>query len=172
MMTEDRKPWEKQQGETAKQYAAFCAYRDLPAANRTLKNAWKVYRNKPDPGSVSSHFRGWSAKNAWVNRASAYDMHVDEQRRLNFQAQRLSEREKRQHVVRALETMLAKVMNTQNKDSLSPQELNTLANAASKVLNESRVEFDDLPTQRVASDTTLHGTMSYELVWGDDDADD
>lgn len=145
--------WERRAGETAKQYAAFCEYRVIPAADRSIDAAWKKY--KVGTTSITpGYFRHWAADNEWVARALAYDMHIEEQARAAYEAERLKQRDTRQKVVQALNGLLGRVMAVQAQEGLTPQELNALAMAASRVLNESRVEFDDLPTQRVKSEVS------------------
>ena len=141
--------WEQRADESAKAYAAFCKYRALPAAERSIDAAWKKYKEGTE-SITPGYFRAWAAKNEWVARARAYDAYLDEQVRVRFEADRLKQREQRQNVVRALVGQLARTMQAYSgKDAvLAPSEINALAAAAAKVLNESRAEFNDLPTQR------------------------
>src|SRR5215831_10550216 len=77
-------PWERQPGETSKQWLAFVTYRDLGPA-RTLAEVCRLLypgqRRTPRPvGRVVA----WSSKNDWVERARAWDA---EQDRINREAQ-------------------------------------------------------------------------------------
>ena len=68
------KPWEKQPGETAKAYAAFLLYRDLPAIDRSVAAAWgrKKGRKKVEK---------WCTAHDWVNRAALNDADLAARRR-------------------------------------------------------------------------------------------
>lgn len=80
--------WERQPGETAVAYAAFRAYRDL-GEGRTLDKAVAVLLDRwPDIAQRDSRSRlsqtsykgragHWSSKNQWVERATAWDAHVE-----------------------------------------------------------------------------------------------
>lgn len=74
---EPKDPWERRDGEAAKPYAAFRAYRDLGPLRRMADL---------DGGSFSPKMlRVWSARFDWVDRAAAWDdatHRVDDQRRL------------------------------------------------------------------------------------------
>jgi len=174
-MTE-RKQWERQENETPKAFDAFCAYRDLPTAERSLQKAWSKYKERTGnkSGTMPGRFRDWSSANKWVDRVGAYDDYKDAQHREAYEVERLKQRDNRQQVVRALQGMTAKVMQTQQQVSMTPAELNALANAVSKVLNESRIEFDDLPTQRVKNELTGAdgGAIKHRIVLGWDDGSD
>ena len=70
----DRKPWERQSGETAKAYAAFLLYRDLPAIDRSVAAAWgrKV---------GGKQWERWCTSHDWVNRAAEHDSDLASRRR-------------------------------------------------------------------------------------------
>ena len=75
----DRKPWERQQGETAKAYAAFLLYRDLPAIDRSVAAAREGH--KKDIKGTFRQWSGWSMRNGWVNRAAEHDSDLASRRR-------------------------------------------------------------------------------------------
>jgi len=76
-------PWEKQDGETSKAYAAFCAYRDLGIDRSFSKIIPILY---PDlgttkPSSKQRRLSEWSVKYTWVARVEAYDTYLEEKTR-------------------------------------------------------------------------------------------
>jgi len=77
MMAEEAKPWERQDGESAKAFEAFRTYRDL-GPSRSIAKACSVLRG---PGFSRDMFKTWSARWKWVNRAAQWDSYLDEQRR-------------------------------------------------------------------------------------------
>ena len=50
----DRKPWERQPGETAKAYDAFLHYRDLPAIDRSVAAA-REGQQRDNKGTTKGH---------------------------------------------------------------------------------------------------------------------
>ena len=75
----DRKPWERQSGETAKAYAAFLLYRDLPAIDRSVAAA-REGQQRDNKGTLRQ-WNGWSMRNGWVNRAAEHDSDLASRRR-------------------------------------------------------------------------------------------
>lgn len=82
--------WLRVPGESARNFAAFCEFRDLPPGERTAEKAALAYnqKNKPrrnasqKPGTIPNltTFREWSARFRWIERASAYDEFLDKQK--------------------------------------------------------------------------------------------
>ena len=68
------KPWERQPGETAKAYAAFLHYRDLPAIDRSVAAA----RGRKKGGK---QWERWCTARDWVNRAAEHDSDLASRRR-------------------------------------------------------------------------------------------
>ena len=72
-------PWEKQEHETSKAYAAFCAYRDMGTDRSFTKAIPIIFNNIPDDkirlkyGQISA----WSSKYGWVARVEAYDVYLE-----------------------------------------------------------------------------------------------
>lgn len=73
--TQAPEPWERQEGETAKAYAAFSTYRDMSPHERSVLAAYKLAN--PDKAAtakcVPAHWRGWNTTYDWEARAEAYD---------------------------------------------------------------------------------------------------
>lgn len=77
MTAEEAKPWERQDGESAKAFEAFRVYRDL-GPNRSIGKALNASKGS---GASKDMFKTWSARWKWVNRAAQWDSYLDEQRR-------------------------------------------------------------------------------------------
>lgn len=76
------KLWERAPGETDKAFAAFRIYRDLGPEKRSLEAvATKVAKKALKGRGQPTYIKEWSSQNKWVERASAYDDHLDEVRR-------------------------------------------------------------------------------------------
>ena len=66
--------WERQSGETAKAYAAFLLYRDLPAVDRSVAAAWGRKLG-------GKQWDRWCTAHDWVNRAAEHDSDLASRRR-------------------------------------------------------------------------------------------
>ena len=73
------KPWDRQPGETAKAFAAFLMYRDLPAIDRTVPAAREGQER--DRKGTLRQWSGWSMRYGWVNRAAEHDSDLASRRR-------------------------------------------------------------------------------------------
>jgi hypothetical protein len=119
----------------------------------------------------------WSVRHEWQKRVGAWDEEQIRLRDIEIAEKRMEQRGQRQMITVALNGMLVKVMNAENKEDLKSSELNSLANAAAKILDQSRQEFNDLPTQRTDPlvNVSLNVNKGYISVnpddWDGDDAD-
>mgnify|MGYP001583717934 CR=1 FL=1 len=75
--------WERHDGEGAKAYQAFALYRDMdPDARSTVKVGQQTSKNL-------RLIHRWSARWSWVDRAEAYDDHMDRLHRKQQEKERL-----------------------------------------------------------------------------------
>lgn len=69
-------PWARLPGETARQFAAFQAYLNLPAAGRSVDRAFRAYKAAQGKHTEKGHdrtFGGWAGSYRWAERARAFD---------------------------------------------------------------------------------------------------
>jgi hypothetical protein len=64
-------PWERWPNESAKAFAAFCAYRDL-GPNRSLVSAYRLQKGC-ERATISGCWSRWRKKYHWKDRAQAFD---------------------------------------------------------------------------------------------------
>ena len=67
-------PWNRQPGETAKAYAAFLVYRDLPAIGRSVAAAWGRKKG-------GKQWERWCTIHTWLDRAAEHDSDLAFRRR-------------------------------------------------------------------------------------------
>lgn len=101
-MSEEEHPWvqRKDDGETARAYAAFRAYMNL-GPKRTLAKAAEVEGKKP------SQFEEWSVRYQWVARCAAYDSYVVSAEVDGFAQQMASVRSRQMEI---LDLLLSKLL--------------------------------------------------------------
>jgi len=75
-----REPFERQEVETSRAFAAFVCYRDLSPRKRSLRAAAIIFY-EVNPAKNLSQMKRWSSRWGWVRRSEAYDDFVDGKRR-------------------------------------------------------------------------------------------
>jgi hypothetical protein len=92
--------YERRPGESARAFAAFTAYRDLPAGDRSVTKAAKTI------GKSAKMLYGWSAQHHWADRAEAWDADQD---KVGRQARLDAIKEANERHVRTAQAMLREV---------------------------------------------------------------
>jgi len=125
-------PWERQPREAAKAYAAFCAYRDMPAAQRSR---WELARQLAKSRQLVSR---WSARWRWVERAEAWDAELDRQKRLK-QVEAIQEMAERQAGIALMyQQKILERLREVDAGQLGIRDLATWLDVATKVEREAR----------------------------------
>lgn len=135
----EKKPWERQDGETPKAFEAFCVYLELGDSRSVRAAAQKCSKS-------ASLFMRWSAANKWVERAAAHD---EELRRQAFEKRK---QETRNMQTRQLQTAIIiqkKALEAINKmpiESMKPQDALRFFMEASRIEKELRVDMETVET--------------------------
>lgn len=138
----DRDPWERQTGETSKQYQAFCIYRDLGQGRsiRLVAEALGRSRRTLEMNSVK-----WQ----WVIRSAEYDSHLDREMRLSNEAKIKAARDDYVLMARSIREKIAGRLISLNPDEIRavsiPNMLQTVVNiemSALGVTDTGSVEYD------------------------------
>jgi hypothetical protein len=133
------KLWERQPGETARAFAAFRRYLDLPAEDRTILNAAKSHvarskaRKKPSLKASERQFEKWSGENYWIMRAAAYD---DSLAQIEYEATAEARRALGRKHVELVEHLTDKAIAAViavKIDDMSPRDVVRFADAAVKL---------------------------------------
>ena len=127
----DRKPWERQPGETAKAYAAFLLYRDLPAVDRSVAAAWGRKLG-------GKQWERWCTAHDWVNRAAEHDSDLASRRRERMEKELDRAKDDAAVLIRAALAKVAERIQGMDADELAagqiPAALRTLIELELKVL--------------------------------------
>ena len=173
----DRNLWERQPGETAKAYAAFLLYRDLPAIDRSVEAA-REGQYKDRKGTVRQ-WSGWSTRNGWVNRAAEHDSDLASRRRERMEKELDRAKDDAAVLIRALLGKVAERIQGMNAGELAagqiPTALRTLIELELKVLGyEDRMvltgkDGGPVKTELTGKDggpvKTEHAFQPSQAVW-------
>lgn len=116
MSEQSAAPWEQQPRESSRAYGAFCAYRDL-GPRRSLHAAATAFYGRAS-GSLERQLDKWSRAFGWVERANAWDRHLDDEARA---AQEAARRDVVERHLREARTLQGKAL--QRLQALTPEEL-------------------------------------------------
>lgn len=157
-------PWEQQPGESAKAYAAFCLYRDLPPAKRSLRAVTELIYG-PKPGmkrsqrNVPGKIRDWAARWRWAERAKAWD---EEQDRQNREAQLQAIKEMRERHAEQAKYLQAKALEALQK--MVPQEFSP-ADALRYLIEGAKLERISRGEPETIQETRSTWTDAVLAAW-------
>lgn len=154
-LPEDRKIWERADGETDKQYHAFRCFRDIePSHERTLPIAAAMYYGRPldyyvqGNHVVPPNLVSWKGEWNWLLRCRAYDFHRERERMEAVQHARIEKaREEGFELAHVEHILFDRYISLSEKIDLAIKKLpveNPVwrdINAAMKVANDIAVNF-------------------------------
>ena len=161
--------WERQPSETAKAYAAFLLYRDLPAIDRSVAAAREGH--KKDIKGTFRQWSGWSMRNGWVNRAAEHDSDLASRRRERMAKEMERAQDDMFTLARAALAKVAERIKGMNPEDLAagqiPAALKTLFELELKALGyEDRVELTGKDGGPVKVETkTQHVFQPTQEAW-------
>jgi len=135
--------WERQPGETAKAYAAFCVYRDL-GPGRSLEKAAQAMGYKS-----RKNFSIWHSKYEWVKRAEAYDEYLERRKREEHEKAILEMAERHARLAVAFQQKIAQRIQMIDPNELTPQDLARWLEIATKLERLSRGEPTEIGRHEV-----------------------
>ena len=142
-------PWEKQEGENSKPYAAFCAYRDM-GPNRSFAKIVPVLYGELENVKSTVKIRQiskWSVEHAWVKRAEAYDVYLEATDRL--ENERAIKDMAKRHAQASLLTMSKavdriKLIGEKDDNELTPKEALEYLRISAELERKSRGAPDQI----------------------------
>lgn len=133
--------WERQPGETAKAFKAFCVYRDL-GPDRSIAKAGAAL------GQLPGGLEDWCSKNEWVKRSMAWDDEKDRQARQEQLDEIKKMRVRHARIAqKALEKVSAALDNI-NPKAMSNADVARLMDVSSKLERLSRGDVGDVIEER------------------------
>lgn len=131
----DAKPWERQDGESAKAYQAFCKYLDMGEKRSIRAVAQQL-------GKSATLMARWSSTWHWPDRVAEYE--ADLRRKAYKKAQNDAEKMAKRHINIALkmqEKALA-ALNATKPEYIQVRDMITLLREATKLERDSRVDVE------------------------------
>lgn len=111
--------WDRQENESAKAYAAFCAYRDY-GIDRSITKVLRTYNDKYGSRSLLNR---WSNRFGWVKRCYAYDVFMEKERRKELYIYHLEMTKRHAEQAQLLQEKAISALQDIEPSSLSNQEL-------------------------------------------------
>lgn len=143
-MSRKQQIWDYQDTDTPKSWEAFQIYRDM-GTNRSLVKLGQTI------GKNSKWLAQWSSKHEWMKRIEAYVKYLASEKSRADEQEREDERKQRREIVR-FQTQLIKEeggkLSAKEKDKRTPSDVRAFLHNAESALEQSRKEYNDLPTKR------------------------
>jgi hypothetical protein len=124
--------WDRQPGESGRQFSSFCAYRDLHPLDRSLAEVGRRL------GFSQTYLERLSSRFQWVERTAAFDRHQDGIQQA-WRARLVDEMNARHaEIAGAALQKVAERLSTMEPSSLRPADISRLLEIASRVERMAR----------------------------------
>lgn len=147
------KPWERQPDETAKQFEAFCTYRDLGKTRSQEATAEKLSKSR---ALVSR----WSSKNNWVERVAAWEEEQDRLIRIELTKDIGAMRKRHADIAQAMLVKASRALLKIPDDEIKASDISRMVETASKLERLSKGDVGDVIEER-QGDTIGDPVMFY-----------
>lgn len=158
--------WERQRGETARAFAAFCAYRDL-GRSRTLVEAARAFYESPNVGRTSAKVRQverWSSAHGWVRRVDAYDEEMGRERRLRREQAIYDLEERHARIAQSFQSKVIQRLQTLRVEELSPTDLARWFDVAARIERQALGQATSITEHRVSPVERLMRLLSGQAL--------
>ncbi len=118
-MDKEKNSWDRQQEETSKAYAAFCAYRDL-GITRSVMRVVEEWDGKYGKRSILTR---WSIQHDWVRRCREYDDFVEKERWRDLYVHRIEMTKRHIEQAKSLQFKGLSALDDVDPSALSHQDL-------------------------------------------------
>lgn len=139
--TVEVKPWERQNGETAKQFEAFVIYRDMGEERSITAVTQKLNKSRALIGR-------WSSNNSWVERCIAWDREKDRLARLEQQKDIKKMRKRHANLAVSMLVKAAKALERIPIEEIKASDISKFVETASRLERVSRGDVGDVIEQR------------------------
>ena len=140
-MADEIKPWERQEGETARAYEAFSEYRDM-GANRSLAKVGQKL------GKSKAQMEKWSKKYSWVTRAESWDIEEDRQIRAALTKDIGAMRKRHADIASAMLIKAARALQKIPDDEIKASDISRMIETATKLERISKGDVGDVIEER------------------------
>lgn len=137
----EAKPWERQPNETAKQFEAFCAYRDLGKKRSQEATAEMLSKSR---ALVSR----WSSQNNWVERVAAWEEEQDRLIRIELTKDIGAMRKRHADIAQSMLIKAARALKRIPDDEIKPADISRMVEVASKLERLSKGDVGDVVEER------------------------
>ena len=134
-------PWERQEGETAKPFEAFCIYRDMGPDRSLAKVGQKL-------GKSAALMERWSAQHEWVKRVAAWDVEQDRIARQEQLKEIKKMRNRHAGMAKALIVKAGRALNRIPDDEITMNDISRMIDVASKLERISRGDVGEVIEER------------------------
>jgi len=128
--------WELLTGESAKAYAAFCAFRDCGAERTIRKAVESVVKDEAEQTRKNKVWRKWASQYRWRERAAAYDRYIEKLKQEELRKTIEAQGEKHREVTGKMLDVVIKKLDTMNPAELTQGTLNEWVGTAIKTERE------------------------------------
>ncbi len=152
--------WDRRKGESAKAYAAFCAYRDY-GINRSLTKVIQRYNGKYGSRTLLAK---WSTLHDWVRRCYEYDVFMEKERRRELNSYYIKMLKRHAEQAKLIQEKALKALQKVDPETLTNQELLKYLEIGMKIERETLCLPIEIDNPQESNNNFTEAKISKEIM--------